>query len=251
VELALLKMCHLTSAFNLATTPLNGMPSSEGQLKKKPDAPVNAAPSPVVTPPTPVLSESPTEYTPSKTHVSNVAPAVAVKEATVIEKPKVFIPNLHATATSVKIPSMKELAKGGDTMVEEEEDPYLKGEDHEDFTTDAFLKLWNEYAAKLKTDGKHNVLSIFNANAPVMLKPYEFEVVVGSKVQENLFRNERAYILNFLRSSLKNFSIELNARVDETVAVKRPYTNQEKFQHMAAKNPALVELKKRFNLDFD
>jgi DNA polymerase-3 subunit gamma/tau len=253
VELALLKMCHLTSAFNLATTPLAAMPSPEGQLKKKPDAAADVIqPASVpATNPTPVLSEEPTEYITAKTPTAGPQPVASVKEVPVTEKPKVFIPNLHSAATSIKIPSLKDLAKGSDTMVEEEEDPYLKGDDREDFTTDAFLKLWNEYAAKLKTDGKHNVLSVFNANAPVMLKPYEFEVVVGSKVQENLFRNERAYILNFLRSSLKNFSIELNARVDETVAVKRPYTNQEKFQHMAAKNPALVELKKRFNLDFD
>jgi DNA polymerase-3 subunit gamma/tau len=253
VELALLKMCHLTAAFNLATSPISAMPSPEGQQKKKPDAPTGVI-QPVSVPatnPTPVLTEEPTEYITAKTPVADPQPVASVKETPVTEKPKVFIPNLHSAATSIKIPSLKDLAKGGDTMVEEEEDPYLKGDDREDFTTDAFLKLWNEYAAKLKTDGKHNVLSVFNANAPVMLKPYEFEVVVGSKVQENLFRNERAYILNFLRSSLKNFSIELNARVDETVAVKRPYTNQEKFQHMAAKNPALVELKKRFNLDFD
>ncbi len=251
VELALLKMCHLQSAFNLAASPLNGVPQPDGQLKKKPDSSVNAASPAPVTQPTPVLTEAPTDYTPSKKTVASVPPPVNVKEAPVAEKPKVFIPNLHAASTSVKIPSLKELAKGGDIMVEEEEDPYLKGDDREDFTIDAFLKLWNEYAAKLKAEGKHNVLSAFNANAPVMLKPYEFEVVVGSKVQENLFRNERANILNFLRTSLKNFSIELNARVDETVAVKRPYTNQEKFQHMAAKNPALVELKKRFNLEFD
>ena len=35
VELALLKMCHLISAFNLASMPLNAMPSADGQLKKK------------------------------------------------------------------------------------------------------------------------------------------------------------------------------------------------------------------------
>jgi len=35
VELALLKMCHLPSAFNMATTPLNGTSTNEGPLKKK------------------------------------------------------------------------------------------------------------------------------------------------------------------------------------------------------------------------
>jgi len=39
--------------------------------------------------------------------------------------------------------------------------------------------------------------------------------------------------------------------VDEQVVVKRPYTSQEKFNYMAGKNPQLLELKKRFNLDFD
>jgi DNA polymerase-3 subunit gamma/tau len=57
--------------------------------------------------------------------------------------------------------------------------------------------------------------------------------------------------MNHLRSSLKNFGIEVNVRVDEQAVVKRPYTNHEKFQHMAAKNPQLAELKKRFNLDAD
>src|SRR6201985_2785341 len=62
VELALLKMCHLISAFNLAATPISAMPSPEGQLKKKPDsavkeesvvqqtAPVAAQPIPTATP---------------------------------------------------------------------------------------------------------------------------------------------------------------------------------------------------------
>jgi len=70
-------------------------------------------------------------------------------------------------------------------------------------------------------------------------------------VQENLFRDERPNLLNYLRTTLKNFDIEINARVDEVAVVKRPYTASEKFQHMAAKNPALVELKTKFNLDFD
>lgn len=169
----------------------------------------------------------------------------------VAEKPRIFIPSLNASATSVKIPSLKDIGKGADVLTEEEEDPYLKGDDNEHFNNDDFLKQWHIYAAKLKTEGKHNVLSVFNASAPVMLRPYEFEIVVGSKVQENLFRIERPNILNYLRSNLKNFSIEINSRVDEQVMVKKPYTNQEKFQHMAAKNPQLMELKRRFNLDFD
>jgi len=193
---------------------------------------------------------------PGNTTTNKVQPAApenakADNNISVAEKPKISIPKLSTGTASVKIPSLKDLARGGDVLVEEEEDPYLKGDDKEHFSDDDFLKHWHAYAAKLKAEGKHNVLSVFNANAPTMLRPYEFEVVVGNKVQENLFRSERPYILNYLRTSLKNFSVEVNPRVDEQVAKKRPYTNQEKFQHMAAKNPQLIELKRRFNLDFD
>jgi len=248
VELALLKMCYLTSAFNLASAPINTMPSADGQLKKKPDTSANVAPAAAPTAPSaPILSDAPANYNTEKK-----SPAVNnAKETIVAEKPKVFIPNLNVTSTSVKIPSLKDLNKGSDTLVEEEEDPYHKGDDKEDFSPDDFLKHWHTYAAKLKADGKHNLLSIFNTNAAKMLRPYEFEVVVGNKVQENLFRDERPNLLNYLRSSLKNYSIEVNVRVDEITAVKRPYTNQEKFQYMAAKNPQLAELRRRFNLDFD
>jgi DNA polymerase-3 subunit gamma/tau len=260
VELALLKMCHLISAFNLAAMPLNAMPSADGQLKKKPDSAVNeeasiqAQPSvkPEPAPAAPaILSEAPTNYIVNKAPAAE-QPATPVKEVeTVAEKPKVFIPNLHTPSTSVKIPSLKDWCKQSETMVEEEEDPYLKGDGKEEFGMDSFLKYWTDYAAKLKAESKHNVLSAFNVNTPVMLRPYVFEIIVGNKVQESLFFNEKPYILNFLRSSLKNFDIELNVRIDEMVVIKKPYTNQEKYQYMAAKNPQLAELKKRFNLDFD
>ena len=255
VELALLKMCYLGSAFNLAANPQAAM--SEGQLKKKPDTSAtvsNNNPLPKAES-TPVLSDTPTVYAkkeqPQQVSSAPATPSLKAPqpEQPAAEKPRIAIPNLNTSTTSIKIPSLKDLGKAAEVM--EEDDPYLKGEDKEDFSQDDFLKCWSEYAAKMKADGKQNVLSIFNGAAPRMLKPYSFEIVVGNKVQENEFKAERPYLLNFLRSSLKNFGIEVNPRIDEQAVVKRPYTTQEKFQHMATKNPQLAELKRRFNLDFD
>jgi DNA polymerase-3 subunit gamma/tau len=249
VELALLKMCYLGSAFNLVTNPPAAMP--DGQLKKKPDTSATVshnAPAPKAES-TPPPGDPPAVYGKKEpVQAEAIAPKTPTAEP-VTEKPKVFIPNQHTAATSVKIPSLKDLGKAAEVI--EDDDPYLKGDDKEEFTQDDFLKYWSEYAAKMKADGKKNVLSIFNGSAPVLLRPYVYEVLVGSKVLENEFKAERAYLLNFLRTSLRNFSIEVNPRIDEQAVVKRPYTNQEKFQHMAAKNPQLAELKKRFNLDFD
>ncbi|HEY0244236.1 MAG TPA: DNA polymerase III subunit gamma/tau, partial [Mucilaginibacter sp.] len=249
VELALLKMCNLLSVFKLATTPLTTMPATDEQLKKKPDT---SAIAPVkegnINNGLSVVSDTPAAYATSKP--ASVMPAVEVEKVPVVaEKPKVFIPNASATA-SVKIPSLKDINKIADEAPVDD-DPYLKGDAKEDFTFDDFLKLWNLHAATIKAEGKMSLFTIFISEVPKMLGPNLFEIVVENKVQENLFKTEKPALLNYLRSSLKNFNIDVNARVDERIVVKRPYTSQEKFQHMAAKNPELMELKKRFNLDFD
>ncbi|MBS1526554.1 MAG: DNA polymerase III subunit gamma/tau [Bacteroidetes bacterium] len=250
VELALLKMCHLQAAFNLAATPAAEMHRQPAeQIKKKPDAAVIASPAEALkAEPAAILNDPPAIYQTEKK--TEPAPG-ALKEQPVAEKPKVFVPNANTVSTSVKIPSLKDLSAKTVAEIAEEDDPYIKGDAKEDFTMDDFLKRWNEYAVKIKKDGNMNLFTVFTANAPVMLEAYRFEVVVGNKAQENIFRDEKPAILNFLRVNLKNFDIDVQTRVDEVKAAKRPYTTSEKFQHMASKNPNLAELKRRFNLETD
>ena len=252
VELALLKMCHLPSAFNMLTAPAAEMSATAGQIKKKPDT--SAPGQPVankIDNEVTVSNNQPAVSPVAKAPVAEKEPIKNASEPVAAEKPKVFIPNLNAASTSVKIPSLKNLGNATAAEIAEEEDPYIKGDAKEDFTMDSFLKFWSDYAAKLKADRNMSLFTIFTSDAPVMLKPYQFEVVVANKVQENLFRDEKPSLMNYLRVGLKNFDIEVNTRVDEVKAAKRPYTNSEKYQHMASKNPQLAELRRRFNLDLD
>jgi DNA polymerase-3 subunit gamma/tau len=260
VELALLKMSNLLSMFNMATLQVTESPAApNGELKKKPDTLANIAQQVEqnATADLTIAMENPVVYnrTPLITVPDiaiNVIPVVEQKLAAVAERPKVFIPNVHTGATSIKIPSLKELGKQVEEAALEEEDPYLKGTDKEKFSIDQFLQLWTNHGAKLKAEGKAPTLyTIFTSVTPIVLGSETFEVPVSNKVQELAFRDERPYLLNFLRTTLKNFSIEVNARVDEQTVARRPYTAMEKFQYLAAKNPQLIELKNRFNLDFD
>jgi len=254
VELTLLKICHLPAAFNMATAPAAAMP--EGQLKKKPDTPAispeTEKKAPAVTPATvekkyPVAAlsaEQPIVKEPVTPEKETSAPAIA-------EKPKSFTPNLSSVA-SVKIPSLSDMGKQAEEEAAKEDDPYLKGTDKEDFTMDDFLKCWSDYAASIKASGKPMTLvTIFTSAAPVMLQPYDFEISINNKTQESWFRDEKPELLNYLRTTLKNFDITVQTRVDEQLVSKRPYTASEKFQHMASKNPQLTELRKRFNLEFE
>jgi DNA polymerase-3 subunit gamma/tau len=252
VELALLKMCHLPSAFNMLTAPAAEMSATAGQIKKKPDATGISQPTTTKTrSEVPVLSDQPAVHHTTKAPVTEKEPLKSEPETVVTDKPKPFIPNLHTASTSVKIPSLKDLSNATAAEIAEEEDPYIKGDAKEDFTMDSFLKHWSDYAAKIKAERNMSLFTVFTANAPTMLEPYRFEVVVANKSQENMFRDEKPSLMNYLRVGLRNFDIEVNTRVDEIKASKRPYTTSEKYQHMASKNPQLAELKRRFNLDLD
>ncbi len=251
VELALLKMCNLQSIFNLAVTPLTVMPSQEEQLKKKPDsAAIAPETAPKIATQAPPASNSSAPATPTlNAPVAPLATPPAV-EKPAAERPKISIPMPQSSLASIKIPSLKDVGK----MVEaaaEEEDPYIKGDAKDSYTDDQFSKCWSDYAARVKSEGKKNALTIFISYPPKKLGDVSYEVVLENKVQENIFRDERPNLLNHLRMTLRNFDIEVNARVDEVAVVKRPYTAIEKFQYMAQKNPALAELKSKFNLDFD
>ncbi|WP_374950492.1 DNA polymerase III subunit gamma/tau [Mucilaginibacter sp.] len=257
VELALLKMSHLQSVFSMATAPMPQQAAApNGEEKKKPDTIAKEAPV-ATSDELSVVRDAPITYQTTPKLSADDTPVVAspvaeVKETPMVEKPKVFIPNVHAAGTSVKIPSLKDLTKKLEEAALEEEDPYLKGTDKQPFTIDEFLQLWTNYGAKLKADGKPATLyTIMTSVTPVVLGPESFEVLVSNKIQEVSFRDERPYLLNFLRTSLKNFNIEINARVEEVSTVRKPYTAAEKFQYMASKNPQLLDLKNRFNLEFD
>lgn len=267
VELALLKMCHINAAFNLVKEASN-LSRPEEPVKKKADS--------VVLPPQPKeqvlvpeaeqkIAEKPIPAEPEKTAEPEAIEPKPIEKPTEkaeenhspkatekpVEKSTLFIPNLNATSTSVKIPSLKDLDKNSIQQTAED-DPYLKGTDFEDFDQETFLNYWKEYAVKAKAENKSMTLhTVFNNQKPVMLRPYVFELVLENKTQENVFKEDKPIILNFLRSKLKNFNIEIQTRTEEQSGLRKPYTPLEKFQFMAAKNPELAELRKRFNLEID
>jgi DNA polymerase-3 subunit gamma/tau len=247
VELALLKMCNLLSVFNLASAPLAAISAQGGELKKKPDS---AGVAPEKERELAIASDPQVAYQTTKPQNADKAPVNDIKKDEPAEKPRVFIPNANGATTSVKIPSLKDVGKTKEERIEED-DPYIRGNAKDDYTPDQFSKCWSDFAARLKADGKKNALTIFISSPPKLIAPHNYEVIVENKVQETTFRDERPNLLNFLRTTLRNFDVEVSVLVDEKAVVKRPYTSSEKFQHMAAKNPALVDLKNKFNLDFD
>ena len=104
---------------------------------------------------------------------------------------------------------------------------------------------------QLKKDGKINLFTLLNSGNPTLSDGHLIEFTLENKVQEELLLHERVDLLNFLRTDLNNFQLELKTIVAEQAEGKRLYTSTEKYEYMVEKNPAVEEFRKTFNLDLE
>jgi DNA polymerase-3 subunit gamma/tau len=71
-------------------------------------------------------------------------------------------------------------------------------------------------------------------------------------VEEMLFRSLTTPLITFLRDRTGNSSLMVEGRiVEQTNGEKKLYTTKDKFEHLAAKNPVLKEMKEKLGLDPD
>ena len=55
----------------------------------------------------------------------------------------------------------------------------------------------------------------------------------------------------FLREKLNNFSLQFTVKIAKSAKNLEPYSAEEKFQYMVAKNPNLLLLKQKLDLDVE
>lgn len=256
VELALIKLCHIPSVINLSSA---GMPSiQEGEIKKKlnpqlkpeiPSKPEYPIPDKETNPTIKTLEE-PVKITEKVeilvTETQNDHP----RPETEAKKSLINIPMPSLGSNSALIPNLNDLTANYN-KTEENSPEYLSGDSKVDFNSDSLLRFWNTYAAKMKNEGKINIFTIMTSYPPRLLSDFVIELDIENKIQEDLLHTEKVELLNFLRTELKNFSIDLQTKLLEQIQKKRLYTSNEKYQHMLEKNPNLEEFRKRFNLDLD
>jgi hypothetical protein len=117
----------------------------------------------------------------------------------------------------------------------------------ESFTEEQLREAWTAYAEQRKK---------FQAEYQLLSQPYTLEgnfIVVDlfSSVHETMLNNIKSELTGFLRERLRNTSIQITGRLQTGEEKKVIYTNREKFDFLAEKNPMLKELKERLGLDTD
>jgi DNA polymerase-3 subunit gamma/tau len=160
------------------------------------------------------------------------------------ETPKIPVPDSGKAKSTVQLPKFGEL-KGGP---KEEQKPVSKLEEKPDkpFTSDELRATWKQYAETRKMyQAEYYLLS-----QEVEIRGQQVIVHLHNSFQETLINTIKAEALAFLREKLENNSIQLFGELTAIDDSKKViYTNKEKFDHLAEKNPKLKEMKDRLGLD--
>ena len=109
---------------------------------------------------------------------------------------------------------------------------------------------WQEYAGRLPKE-QVSIAKRMQIMRPTLLNnSTTFEVVVENEIIAKEFNALIPSVQNHLRTSLKNSKIVMTVRVSEATENVRAVSRVEKFQMMAQKNGALLQLKEEFGLEF-
>lgn len=178
-------------------------------------------------------------------------PETAIKEEKVINPP-----GRHSyrklteeiSGPSIKLVMSGKEEKNGQVSVKEQHEIYSGQPRYEPFTEEMLLEKWAELLETL--NDRPNLKSSLNRK-PILGQDSKILLKIDNLVQEELIRNNKPQLVTWLRSQLKNNSVDLTTEVLAVPVKKFAYTDNEKFDEMLRKNKNLALLKQRFNLDFD
>jgi DNA polymerase-3 subunit gamma/tau len=131
-------------------------------------------------------------------------------------------------------------------LVMEPEVPY--GQEDAEVTEAIIQEAVKKYAQEQGAAGKRTLEATLIAK-PVSFANKTISVFIENEAQKHLFDDIKQEFLDSIRASVKNNSLQLEIVETAEATVKKAYTPSEKFAAMTAKNPLLLELKKRLDLE--
>jgi hypothetical protein len=117
----------------------------------------------------------------------------------------------------------------------------------ESFTLEQLTVKWNEFLAQISD--RPNLLSTLS-NVPELTEGNKLLLKIENSVQEEDVRLIKPELIAWLRKELRNSEIELTTRFEKTESERTFFSDSEKLKIMIEKNPDLLDLKQKFNLDF-
>lgn len=155
------------------------------------------------------------------------------------------------TSKDVSTPSIKDalMGKFGEDEIssKKQHEIFSKQDEIEEFSLDNLKLAWEKFLERL--DDRRNLKSTLSI-VPELRADFNLELEIENTVQEDLVNSIKPELVSWLRKKLKNSKIQLVTKIAKTTKRRVIYTDSEKFEEMAKKNPKLNLLKEKFNLDF-
>jgi DNA polymerase III subunit gamma/tau len=128
----------------------------------------------------------------------------------------------------------------------------LEDQAREDFSHDQLIIIWKKYAFEMREQGKDTFFHALTKRDPSFISQEKIELILENNIQVEYIRPLLDDFINFLRSNLNNYFIEIEFTLNTTdLPDTKPLTGKDKFKSMASKNPNLMILKNTFNLDIE
>ena len=165
---------------------------------------------------------------------------------TVKEERKIPVMKMSSLGVSIKNPQRDQTTQNTVTThvprVQQPEEDFI-------FNDRDLNYYWQEYAGQLPKE-QDALTKRMQMLRPVLLNnSTTFEVVVDNEFAAKDFTALIPELQNYLRGRLKNSKVMMTVRVSEATETVRPVGRVEKFQMMAQKNQALMQLKDEFGLE--
>ncbi len=124
---------------------------------------------------------------------------------------------------------------------------YSKADETELFTPEQLKEKWNEFLPRL--DDRPSIKATLSC-LPQIQQDFTLLLEIDNRIQDEMLASIKPELVSWLRKELRNSKINLKTVITEVVREKIIYTDIEKYQEMAQKNPNLALLKRTLNLDF-
>ena len=217
-------------------------------------APVHSSPSSVTTQaangttaPHPQASAAVQPGAPASPGAASSAPSQGAGVAqTAKEERKIPVMKMSSLGVSIKNPQRDQVSQNATTTyvpkVQQPEEDFM-------FNDRDLNYYWQEYAGQLPKEQDALAKRMQMLRPALLNNSTTFEVVVDNEFAAKDFTALIPELQDYLRGRLKNSKVMMTVRVSEATETIRPVGRVEKFQMMAQKNQALMQLKDEFGLE--
>lgn len=164
------------------------------------------------------------------------------------EEKKIPVMNKAGLGVSIKHPQ-KEAVSQRTTTPQASSQVQSQPEEDYIFNEKDLNYYWQEYAGQLPIEHKALAMRMQNIRLTLLNDDITFEVVVDNEIVAKDFTSMIPNVQNYLRSRLKNRKVKMTVRVSAPAENVRAFSRVEKFQMMAKKNEALLQLKDELGLE--